>query len=107
MVFGRGLGDFFIDSPNGVAQAAKTRLNMFVGDWFLNLLDGTPWRTQVLGKYTGATRDPAVRARVLGTTGLKSISSYDSTFDPITRAYSVHANIDTIYGPAVIAGSGL
>lgn len=104
MVFGHGLGDFFINSPNGVAQAVKTRLNMYVGDWYLNTLDGTPWNTKILGKYTGSIRDPALRARILGTTGLLSITSYDSQFSNTTRRFGVNVGINTIYGEALVPG---
>jgi hypothetical protein len=103
MVFGQNLNSFFINVPEAVAQAAKTRLNMYVGDWYLNILDGTPWNTKVLGKYTGSTRDPAVRARILETQGLLSITNYGSTFNDITRKYSVNASISTIYGTATLA----
>lgn len=104
MVFGGGLNDFFINSPNGVAQAVKTRLNMYVGDWYLNTLDGTPWDTKVLGKYTGSIRDPALRARILGTTGLLAITGYDSQFNDTTRRFAVSVSISTIYGAALVPG---
>ena len=105
MVFGHGLADFFINSPFAVAQLASTRLNLWTGQWYLNTADGTPWNTKVLGKYTGATRDPALRARIAGTQGLLSITNYNSQFDPITRKYTVeNVTINTIYGVATIPG---
>ena len=101
--FGRGLNDYWINDPRGVAQTVETRLRFFVGDFFLDTSDGTPWRTAVLGKYTGATRDIAIRTRILQTPGVKAITSYGSTLNRDTRVFSIAAQIDTIYGSAPVA----
>ena len=101
--FGRGLSDYFVNDARGVAQTVETRLRLFIGDFFLDSSAGTPWRTAVLGKYTGATRDIAIRTRILQTPGVNAITSYGSTLDRDTRAFSATAQIDTIYGPAPVA----
>ena len=96
--FGRGLQDFYIDQPEAVAQCAKTRLGFWLGEWFLDTTDGTPWETKVLGKYTAPVRDAVIRARILGTLGVNRIISYYSNFNPRTRAWSAGVVLDTIYG---------
>ena len=103
--FGQGnTRGFWQDVPDAVGQAALTRLRLWTGDWFLNLPDGTPYRTQVLGKYTGNTADPAIQARILGTPGVKAILAYASQQDRDTRIFNIQCTLDTIYGVAKIVG---
>lgn len=100
MTFGQGQANFYRDVPEAPAQCAETRLMMFLGEWYQDLRDGTPWVQKVLGKFTGATRDPVIRARILGTPGVQEITAYDSTLDRETRKFRVSPTIDTVYGPA-------
>lgn len=93
---------FLKDSPETVAQAILTRLRLITGEWFLDTSEGTPWRTQILGKYTGTTYDPALRARIIGTSGVRSIDAYASELDRDTRTLSVTATVTTIYGQTTI-----
>ncbi|OZO80851.1 hypothetical protein CG700_28170, partial [Escherichia coli] len=41
--FGQGDDTFLIDSPECVAQAVKTRFELWRGQWFLDLTEGTPY----------------------------------------------------------------
>ncbi len=102
--FGAGAADFYIDVPEAPAQAALTRMYLFLGDWFLDTSDGTPWNTQVLGYYTANTRDPVIQSRILGTQGVSAILSYSSNVVRDARSFTVNAQIDTIYGAAAIPG---
>ena len=99
---GHGAADYYRDSPETVAQAVATRLRQLLGEWFLDETDGTPYQTQVLGRHTQETYDPALRLRILETTGCTGILEYESLFDPDARKLTVRAVIDTIYGEAVI-----
>lgn len=100
--FGHQQADFYRDQPEGVAQAVKTRLGLLTGEWFLDTSDGTPWRTDVLGKYTQSTYDVVIKDRILGTDGVQSLDSYSSALDRATRKLSVSASISTIYGTATV-----
>lgn len=101
-VLGRGPAEFYVDVPQAPAQAVLTRLRLLTGEWFLNVNEGTPYATDVLGYNTQATRDPAIRTRIVQTQGVKTLLSYSSTFDPATRKFTVHATVDTIYGQATL-----
>lgn len=101
--FGHGQSDLYRDQPEAVAQAVETRLRMFSGEWFLDTTAGTPWRTEVLGKYTQNLRDFALKQQIVNTQGVQSLDSYSSSFDPNSRQFSVQANITTIYGTATVA----
>lgn len=98
MTFGRGSQNFLINTPAAVAQTVLTRLKLNLGDWYLNLTDGTPWQTQVLGTGTQNTYDLAIRTRILNTVGVTGIVSYSSSRNPVTRSLTVNAVIDTAYG---------
>lgn len=99
--FGRGAANFFVDSPDAVAQAILTRLKLWTGEWFLDTDDGTPYSTKILGTGTKPTYDAAVRARILGTEGVASIVSYSSSVQG--RALTVAATVNTIFGQTQVA----
>ena len=100
--FGAGQANFWKDVPDAPAQAVRTRLKLERGEWFLNASEGMPWNTEVLGKYTGDTRDAAIRSHVLGTQGVTEITDYFSNLDRDTRAFSGGVTINTVYGQARI-----
>lgn len=103
-IFGHGQQDFWRDQPEAVGQAIWTRLRLWYGQWFLKPQDGTDWQHKVLGKYTGSTADPTIRARILSTPGATSIEGYSSSLDRDTRKWSVSANVNTSYGKLTLAG---
>lgn len=96
-------GDFLQNSPETVAQAVKTRLALWTGEWFIDITDGMPWNQEVLGKRNGRNPDSAIRQRILTTPGVTSIESYSSTFDGETRRLSVACTINTDYGQTTIS----
>lgn len=96
--FGRGRNNFLVNSPATVAQAVLTRLLLMTDEWFLDLTEGTPYATQILGKYTEGTRDMAIRSRILDTQGVTGIVAYNSIVDREQRTFTVSATIDTLYG---------
>jgi hypothetical protein len=87
---------FLSNSPEAVAQAIKTRVALFVGEWFLDLREGLD-KSLILGNNTASTRDPEIQQRILGTTGVLSLLSYVSRVDT-QRNFTVAATVDTIYG---------
>ena len=103
--FGHQQSDYWNNVPDAVAQAVLTRLALFSGEWFLDTSDGTPWRTEVLGKYTMQTYDAVLKARILNTPGVSSIAAYSSTFDGNSRKLSITATINTIYGSTTVKGT--
>lgn len=100
--FGHGQADYWQDEAQGVAQAVVSRLRLLAGEWFLDLAEGTDYVGGVFGKYTKESYDPVIRARILGTEGVRSITSYESSIDGDTRRVTIAVDIDTIYGPATV-----
>ena len=103
-VFGGGLAAFYVNQAEGVAQCVRTRLGLWTGQWFLNLPDGMPWSTDVLGKYTEAKRDLAIKSRILGTPGVTEIVSYSMSLDRFSRKLVGSVTINTQYGQATVQG---
>lgn len=103
MVLGHGEANYLKDSPEAVAQAVLTRLRLLQGEWFLDLLEGTPYDPAVLGKHTQKSYDFAIKSRVLKTQGVTEILEYESLFDGETRKLTVNISLDTIYGQADIS----
>lgn len=100
--WGNNALDFYIDVPEAVAQAVKTRLLLWFGEWFLDIEEGTPYMQGVIGKHSQATADSTIQSRIAGTESLTGIPSFTSTIDSDTREYSASATIDTLYGPTQV-----
>jgi hypothetical protein len=96
-VFGRGSTQFYVDQTEAVAQAVDTRLALWVGQWFLNLSEGMPWRQSVVGRQRKAVADAAIRDRIARTLGVLGITDYDSHLD--LRELTVHVGVSTVFGP--------
>lgn len=97
--FGAGQLDFWRDVPEAVGQAAATRLRLWIGEWFLNIEEGTPYMLSVLGKHTQTEADVTLQDRILQTQGMVDIEEFESEINAETRGMIVNAIINTIYGP--------
>ena len=89
------------NTPETVALAVQTKLALWLGEWYLNLADGTDWLGSVIGFGTPA--DLTIQERILSTPGVLEITSYSST--NVNRKFTVNATILTQYSttPQVIA----
>lgn len=96
--FGQQQADFWINVPDGVAQAVSTRLQLRLGEWFLDTSQGTDWAGKILGVRTALTRDVEIRQRVLNTPGVTQIDNYSSSLNPNTRAFSASFQLETQFG---------
>ena len=92
-------GLFLIDSPAAVAQAIKTRLLLWAGEWFLDTDEGTPYEQSILGHGTQGTQDMAVKERILSTPGVTQITQYSSSVSG-QRKMTVTATVEMLYGHA-------
>lgn len=103
-IFGQGMGEFLINTPQAVAQAVQTRLQLSQGEWFLDTAEGTPYATQVLGAGTLDLYDQAIKERILETPGVTGFVSYASLLDD-SRRLTVVCTIDTLYGSVDVTRS--
>lgn len=100
--FGSGDNSWLTNSPEAVAQAVKTRFELWYGQWFLDTTEGTPWVQSVLGKHKPETYQLAIRKRILETRGVRSILSFSTTVSSATRRVRFSAEVDTSYGTTTV-----
>lgn len=100
--FGSGDDTWLINSPDAVAQAVKTRFELWYGQWFLDTIAGTPWIQSVLGKQKPDVYNLAIRQRILETQGVNSIIDFNTNVNTSTRRVTFTATIDTIYGTTTV-----
>lgn len=100
-------GSQFLTGREEVAQTVQTRLALFLGEYFRNIKDGTPWYEQILGKFTSLdTVEAVLRTRIATSPGVVRLTSFSTDFDVNTRRYSVNAGILTQFGLAEIQFNG-
>ncbi|NIF20251.1 hypothetical protein [Candidatus Pantoea multigeneris] len=101
--FGQGDNTWLINSPECVAQAVKTRFELWYGQWFLDTTAGTPWIQSVLGKQSPETYSLAIRQHILETQGVNAVTAFDTSKNTSTRRVTFTATIDTIYGTTTVS----
>ncbi len=104
MNFGNQQADFYRDNPEAVAQAVWTRLRLWVGEWFIDTTEGTPYQQAALGTNKKSTIGPAIRERILGTQSVTSIESFELLIDPDNRVATISAVINTAFGSTQLQG---
>lgn len=89
-------GDLLFDSSgslvisDNLAQRLATRLRLLLGEWFLDLSDGTPYLQTILVKSPDLGRiKAAFRDRILATEGVARVDSIDLSLNKTTRVLSV------------------
>ena len=104
MKFGNQQADFHRNTPEGVGQACVTRLKLWLGEWFIDQTEGTPYQQAALGTNKKSTIGPAIRERILGTQNVTSIESFDLVIDADNRKAAISAVINTAFGSATLQG---
>lgn len=106
--FGQSRANFLSDLE-AVAQAVKTRLQLWKETFWRDLQDGLPLFQEILGTPGSQSNiqriDAIIQGRILGTQGVLGLPRYSSAFDPETRAYQFTATVQTIYSTTIISGS--
>lgn len=96
-------GSQFVGGAEEIAQTVKTRLKLFLGEYFRDITDGTPWFQQILGKGSSlGVKESLIKRRIIRTEGVNSIYEFETDFDLQTRVYTVKAGIITPFGQATI-----
>jgi len=106
---GNGQNNFISDLA-AVTQIIKTRLLLFQGEWFLNLLDGLPLFQSILGA-SGSQRSQRslqiiinlISARITGTPYVTGISSISASY--LNRSFSFKAQVETQFGTVFVTNT--
>lgn len=89
----------FIGGKDEIAQTIKTRLALFLGEYFRNIKEGTPWFEQILGKFASLdVVESVLRTRIATSPGVIRLTSFVADFDVNTRKYSLSVGVLTKYG---------
>lgn len=94
-----------------IVQNIKQRLEMFEGEWFLDLSKGTPYYRSILGQKPRSI--PVIksvfRQRVADTAGVVEVLSVEASFDSTRRKLTVpwKARIAEPTSDGALIGSGL
>lgn len=95
----------FIDSKEFEARQAITMtLRAFRGEWFKDILYGTPWiknddnAVSILNKVPKNVFDSYIRESILSNTEALSIISYSSLIDSYSGAITIAASVETEFG---------
>lgn len=84
-----------------VVQSIRIALQMFAGEWFLNLDAGIPYWQSILGKKPGVAiqaANQAFRAELEAADGVLKVLRCDVAYDGSTRTLSVKWQVSTALG---------
>jgi hypothetical protein len=97
----------FISDLDAVVQIINTRLRLFQGEWFLNLLDGLPLFQSIEGSSGGARNiqiiTNLISNRIRQSPHVTLISSVTSSY--LNRSYKYSAIVQTEFGLITISNS--
>lgn len=88
----------FIDKSAATIQAVSTRLRLFRGEWFLNILSGVPYYQDILGKNKRLDQiETDLRDTILQTEGVEKLTKFDLDYTSNNRKLALDFSGTTIY----------
>jgi hypothetical protein len=102
--WGRGVSDYLTDI-DAVAQIIKTRLLLFVNEWWEDVFDGLPLWQEILGQIGTKKEivDRVLQERIMTTPYVQGIESLTSTL--IDREYECEIVVNTTFGQLIIVSN--
>ena len=103
-VFGRGKAQF-LQGASAVAQAIKTSLLLFQGEWWENLNQGVPMFQSILGQPGGnkSKIDRILQQAITAVQGVTGIQNIQTSLQ--NRQYVFYCVVNTIYSQVIILNS--
>ena len=105
-LMGRGQASFATDLE-AVAQAIRTRLLLFSGEWWENRNAGTPVFESMLGA-TNPQRPEVIalllKQRILSTPYVTGVTHIETTADAVARVFRFSCRVETRFGTLTLAG---
>jgi hypothetical protein len=93
---------YLITGEAAISQSAKTRLRLFLGEWFLNLSEGVPYYREVFVKNPSIPVITAIfRRALLACPGVSSVIALSVTVDPRTRKATVNGTVKIDTGATI------
>lgn len=91
----------FLEGPEATAQGIYHRLRMFLGEYFLDVSDGTAWFQSILGKAPQDTAEAALKQRIISAPRVVAITEFALDSDARQRRLSVRATVLDVDSEAV------
>lgn len=95
--FGAGSANYLTDRE-ACAQAVKTRLLLFLAEWWEDLNDGLPLWQKILGHSDIKAAEQLLRDRITGTEHVQDIIEFHSYWNGDSRQYTFSCTVYTDYG---------
>lgn len=92
---------FFSSGIQAILQSCRIILQMFQGEWFLDLDLGIPYWQNIFGQKPGNAMQAAYvayRAALLGVNGVTGVLSLNISYDGATRTMNVAFQVQTQFG---------
>ena len=86
-------GEHFAKGKEATRQSVIRRLRLFLGEFFLDATDGTPWFQNILGKTDQDFAEAALKRRIITTPGVVGISSFSLAIEQRERRVVVQAEV--------------
>lgn len=100
-LWGQGQANFLSDLE-ATAQAILTRVRLFQGEWWANLLDGTPMWQSIMGASASDANRKAITQlivqRISETPFVLELLNLTTSFEPTTRKYNFSVVVKTQFG---------
>jgi hypothetical protein len=85
-----------------IAQNVQQRLQVWLGEWFLNTTIGVPYRQQILVKNPNLDLVQAdLISAIVSTPGVTQVLDFSFSYSATNRTLSVQAKIQTSTGQAI------
>lgn len=100
-------GQQFLTGREEIAQTICTRLRLFLGEYFRDITDGTPWFQSILGKFENLNAVEAIlRNRISRTAGVVRLLSFNMDYDLASRTITVSSFVLTQFGEQEVVFNG-
>ena len=105
--YGDGQNDYIFDL-DAVVQIVRSRLGLWLAEWWENLDEGLPMFQKILGKQAKnkIVIDREIQKRIAETNYVTSIDDFESEYDSSIREYSCSVSITTAFGSTSLVLSG-
>lgn len=92
-----------ISGADAIAQQLRIRMRFFLGEWFLDTRLGIDYFGKILGKKRRKNLiDSIFRKVIITTPGVKSVDSFDQTFDGATRTLAISFKATSLNDDVII-----
>lgn len=104
LVIANGELQFTTKNPDEVRQRLGIRLKTFEDEWFIDLDYGIPYMQQIISQARRKEDvDVLLLSEIRDEDGVEAVTSFNSTWDRVTREYSFTAEIVTPDGEVTVA----